>query len=386
MGSAFRVHGIMPLLALGFAALLVGAQPPSRAAAYTWGAADPISGPNSWVDIGALVAFGTDGSVVGYTQNDDEETLRAYLRRTEGGIVELSPLFGNAGAHTYAVSLGSHNRSIDAVWIREGGQGPAIRHRHSSDGGLTWSDAQDLTRAGAPIGAPRVDRDGGGRVVVGWTNWRTKEVFVRVSTDGGVTFKDARRIATLVDPGSAPSVAVAGGIIMVAYATESGRVIERHSFSNGRVWSIPSGVGRGTLGDPYVAAAGKAFLIAYTRERGGDFSIRISRRTPAVGGTHPVVELTTAGAPDAWRPVLFGRGGIWRVAYTQCAGQQCSGTFVRYRESIDGGATWSARETVGDTGLGNFAAGVAANDSGPLAVWTAFGDTAPQAFSRQALP
>jgi hypothetical protein len=367
------------------AAVLMVSLPLESVQALTRDAPIPLTGPSGWAEPGALVTFGAAGTIVGYTELDEEGIWRAYLRRSNGTTTTVFPLFGNAGADTTSVSLSSSGQNIDVVWMRSGDQGDEIKYRRSTDAGATWSAPQTLVGPAAGPYGPRVARDGAGHVAVVWTNWRTNKILVKVSTDGGATFKPATALAT--GGWDSPSVAVGGGAIVVAYLSTNPDanpgVVMRRSTNNGAGWGHPRALASGRALEVYARAVGQTMLVAFTRWHSGDYWV-VERRSLDAGGSWAAstpIAPRTGNRSDG--PVLSARRGVWRAIYAQCTDDACSGSVVRYRRSTDNGATWSNAATAGNTGVGNWPSGVGATESGPVVVWVGIDNVQQTVYLRE---
>ena len=112
-------------------------------------------------------------------------------------------------------------------------------------------------------------------------------------------------------------------------------------------------------------------MVGYTQSSNDFVAVRVS---PDAGATWaPRFEISSPNAAPSSELVLSASGGVWRAAYQQCLTYSCNADrAIRYRESLDGGVTWSPRVNVTTTEPWNSPTGVAATSAGPLVVWNAF--------------
>jgi hypothetical protein len=355
----------------------------------TWEEPIPLTNENGSAQPFSLVTFGAEGTVVGFSQLDDEQIARAYLRRSPDRVTStMIPLFGTGGAHTHSVSLGSHGQHIDVVWIRHGGSGPEVKYRRSDDAGITWSDPQSLAGPRQGISLPRVARNADGTVAVVWHS-PSRDARIRVSTDGGTTFGGPIALENRTYP---PSVGMTRQAIIVAYRSESfvtgspivtaagWPIVYRRSTDDGKTWQPAHLFVRDAVGDPQVHGSGRTFVIAVPRYVNGNVWIAGGRSLDH-GASWSRTQISRRGSPTSYDPVLSARGGIWRVAYQQCV-SPCTHTVVRFRRSTDLGLTWSASTTAAESPTVDLVPrGVGATSSGPVVSWSAL-DVGETVFMR----
>ena len=367
------------------AASLLTAAAAQPAAAVTWQTAEVVVDPSAFAEPGALVSIGSDTTIIGYTEFDEEERLRANLLRTVGGVSETTPLFGNSGAHTYGVALASHSSDVDVVWIREGQQGQTLRYRTSDNRGATWSPVLELTGDHASITRAQVARDGTGRVAVVWGDPVREELRARISRDGGQTFGPLRVVASNFV--GAPDVAVGGGAVIVAYvkATDAdarGDALVRRSTTNGRSWSRPVVLARNPRSDVQVDVDGSTAFAVFERRSAGLSWMSVHRSLNG-GASWTGKRITAQTSRSFGQGVLSFRDGVWRVAFVGCQQADCSTRRIWYSRTVSNGASWSDyRDNVITTGPAMIPVGVDATDDGPLVVWSEDTVAGPQVALR----
>jgi BNR repeat-like domain len=359
---------LAPVAAMMLAGVLTATSGGS-AQALTWETPTVLSTATSYTWPGSIVSFGTDGSIVAYEARSGEKWT-SYLRRSEGGVATVTTLFAQPLAdETSRPSLAAHGNRIDLVWVRGTSTGDLVNYQTSSDAGLTWSPRRELMKTGAYISTPSVARNAAHKVAVVWSNGRTGKVRIRVSTDDGATFRPARTVAD----GDDPSVAISGRTIVVAYGiSREGRydIDVRRSTDNGETWSAATRLGFKAYG-AYAHAEGTTVMVGYTQSSDDFVAVRVSADAGLTWA--PRFEISSSSATPSSELVLSESGGIWRAVYQQCLTHSCNADrAIRYRQSLDNGATWSPRANVTTTEPWNSPTGVAATSAGPLVVWNAF--------------
>ena len=360
---------------------------PARAVEFP--VTESIAGPSAWTVPGSLVTFGADGWIAGYSLRDQEGIVRAYLRRSVGGVSADLPLFfGPAGADTYGVSLGNRDDKVDVVWVRDNRVGQTLWYRRSLNGGAAWSTKQALTLRDDPVSSPRVARDAAGHVAVVWQNWRRGELRARVSKDGGLTFGPTQTLATEFH--GAPDVAVGGGAIVIAFrrdpVTGPAELVIRRSTTEGRKWSRLRVLASGVTAEVDVEAAGPTMVAATVRADGAENWVA-AYRTADAGASWQPSRMTWRGVYRYLGVVVSQRDGIWRAAFDRCRNEGCRSTRLRFGRSPDGGARWSDDnpDLVSAMRSRNEPGGVGATAAGPMVLWTNQADGG-QVFLRSAGP
>jgi hypothetical protein len=287
-----------------------------------------------------------------------------YRRSTDGGSTWSRPRAIFSAGRTWGtlvpnLSIAASGDLVAATWRVRGRPGMAIFIAISRDGGRTWRAPLQVASAGRGdhrgLGVPSVAIVSGG-MVIGWTDRASGEVRIRRSSDSGVTFRPAVRLAStglsIACSGARVTdglvgLAAAGARVYVAWSdARPGRCIAdrirlRASANSGATWgSAVTVTSRNSYGWPELAARQNAVLVSVQR---ADGSLVLSRSRD--GGRR---FRDTLLRPPAHR--YFGAGDVaftasgraWLIAPEIVAnGARPSWSRVVFRQSSDGGATWS---------------------------------------------
>ena len=324
------------------------------ASAVSWGPVRPITTSGQAAAWAGSTAAYSGGIAVVYREIVDTQ-YRVFIRRTtDGGATWTTP---RALSSPFAVSASrpsivASGLTLDAVFVEKRTDGSSrVTHRHSLDGGTTWSSRLALSPSGARPGFPSVAR-AGDKVAVAWTNEASGTVGVRVSTNGGQGFFPRTDIATSVnqpwvDDGVSsvdafPTVAIANGMVNVGYYTSLGTLKLRRSSSNGATWfSAVTLASNGNGFMPRLVSSGSSLLLGYAVYTGTDIYTAYRRSTNKGQSWSSVAVLSGASAPPSYQPVMSYGEAKWRVAFERCLDEGSSSSDVLYRESADG-VSWSA--------------------------------------------
>lgn len=176
-----------------------------------------FDGGQTWVDSGQLPgldAFGVtsdpvvvfDSAGTAYVEvlaaRDPEGRSALYLYTSRDGgrtwsapqlINEDSSGFNDKNWIAADTTGGRYNNHLYTTWVQIVGDTYRIRFARSTDGGVTWSSAQDLASdTGVTRQGPVVSVDAAGNVHLLWGNLTTAQFETSVSRDGGATFTPPR--------------------------------------------------------------------------------------------------------------------------------------------------------------------------------------------------
>jgi hypothetical protein len=352
---------------------------PSQVTAITW---DPVrriteSGTAAaWA--GGLSVSANDDIQVAYREFGADPNGVFMRRSTDSGTTWLDPAQVGPESAT-APAVASSGSNVDLVYLQFGSDGKRrIKYRRSTNAGETWSSAVTLASLPADglAAIPSVARDGAGRVAVVWTNTNNGRIYARVSSNGGASFRSTKQLATTTNTPwqgfpdvreGFPDVAIANGRIHVAFNTSAAVLKTRRTEDNGSSWTSALTLSSTSSGFmPTVAAARNVVLVGYANLTDDIWTVY---RRSSDGGASWGSVTTLVGKSQAFgfQPIISVRSGVWRAAMERCTDNSCTGSMTLYRESSDGGRTWTAQSRVSPTSA-PFAAPVGVSESGGKAV------------------
>jgi hypothetical protein len=298
-----------------------------------------------------LVTLGSSTAVALYADSFEEEGSRIYIQRsTDAGATWQAPQYlGNDGLYSAIAGSGTN---VDIVWWDGGFTTPGVsllRYRHSSDSGTTFPAPIDLATGSYPADfyVPAVARRGDVVAAI-WEDHQPGLIRVRVSTNGGISFGAATDLATLSADGAWPVIAVGNGVIYAAYFADDTHVNMRRSLDNGTTWEpaveLAADAYSGNLKALSLTASARHAYLAYAAQGGGSKWVRY-RRTINLGASWtPAADLSDPSGNKEYQPSIDLHSGVVRVVYVECLISTCNRSVVKYRESSDG-TTWTPAET-----------------------------------------
>jgi hypothetical protein len=210
--------------------------------------------------------------------------------------------------------------------------GDGLRYRRSINQGETFGRARYLSHASS-VRHPDIGRGPDGLVAVSWGGYPddfTDQISVRVSSDGGRTFGTKHSWPTTTADWS--TVAVGDGVVYLASINAAGKEVVRRSTNAGQSWSLISQLDPGGL---TLAAEGSEAYVAWISPQGQGVKYR---RTIDRGATWSPVASLSSPNWYLYDTVISLQGGVARALYGGDDG-------MYYRQSADG-LTWSAPRIV----------------------------------------
>jgi hypothetical protein len=215
-----------------------------------------------------------------------------------------------------------------------------------------------LSATGGCAFDPDVARGPNGRVVVAWMNFCESILRVRVSIDGGASFGPAETLASGGEDFGNPLVEAGNGVLYVGYKTDAKSLLLRRSTNSGATWGAPQTIANNVVGAASITAVGTHVYIAFARESSGDEWIRYRRSLDKGASWSSATDLSAPGGNNEYIVQMTLQGGVLRAAFTRCTSGACTETRIYYRQSSNG-TTWTTPE-LASTGLdiGEFIEGV----------------------------
>jgi hypothetical protein len=274
------------------------------------------------------------------------------------------------------VSFGPAGEAI-AVWTDFDGSNVFVRSSSSTDAGVTWSPAIDLSASGENADAPQIDIDSSGNAIAVWSRNDGVNSIIqsRTSTDGGASWSAVEDLSASGMAAYKPQVSFdsSGNAIAVWYRyTGVGSVVQsRASNDGGATWdpvvNLTPNTGDGDTPQVSFDASGNA--IAIWSRYDGTNSI-VQSRSSSDGGANwdSVVDLSEAGK-NAYSPqVTFDAAGNAIAIWSLSGG---SGTVIQTRSSSDSGATWRPVVALSPSGQIGGSAQISCDATGKaIAIWS----------------
>lgn len=218
----------------------------------------------------------------------------------------------------------------------------------STDGGATWSAAVNVSNnVGVSVNPAMVVN--AGTIHIAWLDGApgNNEIFFSKSTDGGVTWSPAVNVSNNTAQSGNPAIALDAGTICLAWHDETPGfpdIFFSKSTDGGATWSTAVNVSESSGGSytPAIAVDAGTIHLVWMDDTPGLADIFYSNSTD--GGTTwsaPVNASNTEGSSE-YPDIAIDAGTIHLTWHDWTSGNYD----VLYSKSTDGGATWSAAENV----------------------------------------
>ncbi len=244
-----------------------------------------------------------------------------------------------------------------------------LYYRRSLDNGATWQDPVPLTTAVTEefpsTVTTAIATDGQDVVHLAWEDWRDggySEIYYKHSTDGGATWSGDTRLTTTDSISSAPLIAVADAITHLLWQENSESRTEfyyQHSTDNGTTWSsaqklidadVMSIQGNTLYPSFSVAALGNTVHLAWNSGSDDTLGDIYYKRSSDGGNTWDTDVHLISDLEGSLAPSIAASGTLVGLVWTQSNLDTLNPkSFVCFKRSTDGGATWSDQTIISDT-------------------------------------
>jgi len=273
-----------------------------------------------------------------------------------------------------AVAVDSSD-AIHVVWFDNTPGNYAVYYRRSTDGGATWSALKRLTWNSSNASGPALAVDSNDDLHLVWQDATSgnDEIYYRKSTDGGLNWSAARRLTWTSGDSYTPVLAIdSANAIHVVWEDKTpgnGEIYYKRSTDGGETWgSIKRLTWNSSRSeDPVIAAtAGNVVHVAWYDNMLGLGEI-YCKKSPDGGETWSSIKRLTWTNYSAFPSMAADSETAIHLAW---AVEAVQGMEIHYRRSTDGGATWSAGETLIANPGGSSTPALAVDSAGnPHIVW-----------------
>ena len=336
------------------------------------------------------VAINGNSVYVVWTDHRDGNDEIYFKKSSDSGITWGSDvrLTNTSKASDYPDITVSPNGHIHVVWRESHGnpQPWQVHYMRSEDGGNTWVDVKQLTAYSASYiyhyCIPAITSDNNRLYLVwhdnregGWHN-----PYYKISTDGGTTWSADTRLSNERISSQSPSVASDGsGGVQVVFtstngATTNSRIYYKKSLNWGSIWGSDVRLcsGSGTSSAPSVAVDGNNVQVIWMCDCDKTGSYELYYRKSSDRGTTwgSEVQLTetdgNSSCTSGFNKVIAVVGEKVCVVWMD---QRDGNWEIYYKESTDGGATWSDDVRLTDDPATSYCPDIAATTDEIQVVW-----------------
>jgi len=292
----------------------------------TWTAARRLTRTPGVSQRPAIAAEGSNVYVV--WEDDTSGNFDAYLKTSVdgGGTWQSAQKISSLKTNVYNPRIAVEDSLLYLVWAEEISlsQGSEIYFKKSSDGGVTWQSAKNLSNKPGTSWLPVVTVNGS-KVYVAWTDDMSLnyEIYLMKSSDQGAVWQAGKRLSYNSGSSWYPDIAVDGKCLLVAWADNTpgfynNEIFFRKSNDDGAKWQAPKKLTNtpGHSWGPKIAVCGSiVYLVWYDYTPGGN---GICLRTSAdKGATWQALQMIFPTTGDSRTPSLATNGSDVFVVWAE---------------------------------------------------------------------
>jgi len=237
-----------------------------------------------------------------------------YKRSVEGGVSwsGLNRLTWNAGASAYPSIAADSSGSIHVVWMDNTPGNYEIFYKRSTDSGITWSGLTRLTWNAGVSEFPVIATNSSGALHVVWQEYVTGyyQIVYKHSSDGGTSWSEPTRLTWNAGATGIPTIAAdsSGGVHVLWHDNTPGNyeIFYKRSTDSGTTWSRLNRL-TWNSGDSYfqsiVADSSDGIHVVWNDNTSGGYEIYY-KNSPDGGATWSVLTRLTWSAGASWYPSI----------------------------------------------------------------------------------
>jgi len=256
----------------------------------------------------------------------------------------------SGAAQSPAIAIDSSD-NLHVVWYDYAPGNWEIYYKRSTDGGATWSAVKRLTRTSGDSIFPAIAIDGNGTIHVVWEDDTpdNTEIYYKRSSDGGTTWSAAQRLTWTSGYSYDAAIAIdsSNAIHMIWNEFVPGgddEIYYRKSADGGTTWSTIKRLTwtSGASSTPAIAIdSKKAIHVIWYDDTPGNQEIYY-KRSPDGGATWSPVKRLTWTSGGSYMPVIaIDSSDTIHVAWHDNTDGNLE---IYYKQSQDGGSTWSSAQ------------------------------------------
>jgi len=265
---------------------------------------------------------------------------------------------------------------LHAAWTDDTTGHFEVYYEKSTNGGAAWTAKKRLTSASATYASVDIAVDTADNIHIVWGDNQSSEVYYKKSTDGGGTWTASKRLTWNSGSSSDPAISVdsLGNIHVVWEETAPGNqeVYYKRSTDGGLTWTASRRLTWSAEPSWYPDIAshwsGWLYVVWEDLEKWSYYKIYFRRGT--IGGTAwSATQKVTWSSGNSYIPALaVDFSGVLHLVWH---GDTPGNLEIYYRNSTDGGASWSAAQRITWNSSQSYNPNLSVDSSGnPYVIWT----------------
>jgi len=356
-----------------------------RISGQTWSALKRLTWNAGWSNDPFIAADSGSGIHVVWNEWDDDDTQENweiyYKRSTDSGASWSGPvrLTWDMNASRFPSVVTDSGNHAHVVW-QDVIQGNAeIFYKRSIEIGVIWSERIRLTWNAGFSTRPSIAADPGGSFHLVWMDNTpgNYEIFYKRSTDSGVSWSGLTRLTWSAGVSEYPVIATnSSGALHVAwleYVPGYYFIVYKRSLDGGSSWSGPTRLNwsDGMLEYPTIAADSSGGVhVMWHDNTPGNYEIFYKRSTDSGATWSGLTRLTWSSGESFYQSITVDSSDGIHVVWNDRTSEVND---IYYKNSSDGGATWSVLTRLTWNAGESWSPTIAADSSGGIHIaWQDF--------------
>jgi hypothetical protein len=307
-----------------------------------------------------------------------------FARSTDGGLTFSEPEnISETTGNSFGPKVICEGNNVYVVW-EEGppGVGRDIFFARSTDGGLTFSEPENISETTGASSNPQISSEGSNVYVV-WedTTITDSDIFFARSTDSGLTFIQPENISETTQTSSIPQISSEDNNVYVVWQegtpSNSFEIFFARSTDGGLTFSEPENISESTglSFDPQISSEGNNVYVVWQDFTPGNSDTFFARSTDG-GLTFSDPENISENTGVTFGPQITSEGNNVYVVWEDNTPGNLDTFFAR---STDGGLTFNQPENISEENTGSsVGARISSEGNNVYVVW--FDDTSDPNF------
>jgi hypothetical protein len=330
-----------------------------------------VSFNNAW----CVASSGSLVHVVWFDARDGNNEIY-YKRSTNAGLNWESDMrFTYNAFNSQLPAVAASGSVVYVVWVDNRNGNWEIFYKHSTDAGLNWSSDFRLTSDSAVSWAPSLAVSGSVVHVV-WYDARNgnNEIYYKRSSNAGTNWSADTRLTNNTASSSLPSVSVSGSRVLVVWCDDrdgNNEIYCKSSTDAGVTWTAETRLTNNSFDSiyPSVSISGMFANVVWEDNRDGNLEIYNKNSQDAGLSWGADMRLTNNNAQSQNPSVVVSVAAPVIAVHVVWFDSRISNNEIYYKNSIDGGNTWSADIRLTNSSGDPYSASVAASGSAVHVVW-----------------
>lgn len=226
-----------------------------------------------------------------------------------------NPLLDSALSYLQPIAASDDGTTVHAVWELDTGLLTRVVAAHSSDGGVTWSAAVNVSMVIGGGSNPAVVTSSDGKtVLVAYEQTRTAipGIAWQKSTDGGATWSAVKYLSAVGEAAVNPSATLSddGKVSTIAWQRQAaGDVQAATTADGGDTWTAAKTLSTAAGVDPYLAAANDGSRVSAAWLNSADSAVEVASSADTGATWSAPVQLSAAGVHGAEQRIASSASG-----------------------------------------------------------------------------